>query len=319
MKNKLIMALLVAGLLLGGALVAFPQSVTTLAGLAVAQSSTKWNRLKDMAIGDAQTNGAGLFTPCLFNGVTCDRARGTIAGGQDVAIKSVSGGVTPSDAFANPTNALTAFSLSGVWNGTTWDRFRSASADALAITGIQAAGSMLFNGSSNDRERTASADNLAATGIPAAGNMGFDGTTFDRLISESNTNNTGVTSSGVRYATQLSTWSQTNTPAVATIATTSKAAGGGTVRHVATSISACIAANATAQVPILVHLRDGAAGAGTIIRTWAISAVISESHCVDLAGLNMTGSANTAMTLETAAAPAAGVQATVSFTGYSTP
>jgi hypothetical protein len=275
---------------LGVAMVAYPAAITQLAGLAVAQSTTQWNQLKDFAIGDAQTNGAGLFAPCLFNGVTCDRQRGTIANGALTDISRISGAITPADAFANPTTANTMWSLNGVFNGATWDRARTASADALAATGLAASAGSLFNGSTWDREDSASA-----------------------------TNNTATTSLGVAYSTPLSTWSQTNTPAVTTAATTSKASGGGSVRHVATSITACVAANATAQTPLLIHLRDGATGAGTILRTWAISAVVSESHCVDLSGLNMTGSAATAMTLETAAAPAAGVQATVSFTGYSTP
>jgi hypothetical protein len=243
------------------AMIAYPAAVTQVAGLAVAQSTNQWNQLKDMTVGDAQTTGVGLFAPCLWNGTSCDRQRGSISGGAEVAVKSVSGGVTPADGFTTPTNALTAYSYGA-----------------------------LFNNSTADRQR----------GISAA-------------------NNTATTSIGSSYVSQLSTWSQTNTPAVATAATTSKAAGGGTVRHVATSITWCVAANATAQPPLLIHLRDGATGAGTIIRTWAVSAPVNGTFCEDLSGLNMTGSANTAMTLETAAAPAAAVQATVSFTGYSTP
>jgi len=317
--KKISMILLVGGLLLGTALIVFPQTVTSLAGLAVAQSSTKWNRLKDMAIGDAQSNGAGLFTPCLYNGVTCDRARGTIAGGQDVAVKSVTGGVTPSDTFTNPTNALTVFNLGGLFNGTTWDRVRSASTDALAITGIQTAGQMLFNGTSNDRERTASADNLAATGMPAAGNMGFDSSTWDRLISISNTNNTATTSQGVHYSAPISTWRVIDTDVGATQSSASKAAGGGAVRHVATSVTLC-RGDTVAAVPALIHLRDGATGAGTIIRSWVIGvSTINESKCENLSGLNETGSANTAMTLEFAAAGSATSTSTVTLSGYSTP
>lgn len=89
MKKTLAYAVLIAGLLLGTALVTFPQTVTQLAGLAVAQTATKWNRLKDMASGDAQQSGVGLFAPCLWNGVTCDRARGSIANGQEVDIKRI--------------------------------------------------------------------------------------------------------------------------------------------------------------------------------------------------------------------------------------
>lgn len=321
MMKKLSYTVLIAGLLLGGALVAFPQTVTQLAGLAVAQSTSKWNRLKDAAIGDAQTNGIGLVSPALFNGVTFDRQRGTIAGGADVAIKSVSGGVTPADTFTNPTDALKTFSLSAVFNGanSTWDRLRNASADGLAATGLLGAGQMLFNGSTQDRERTASADNLAATGIPAAGNAGFDGSTWDRTTSISNTNNTATTSQGVRYSTQLSTWSVIDTDVGATQATASRASGGGTVRHVATGVTIC-RGDTVAAVPALIHLRDGATGAGTILRSWVIGvSAVNESRCIDLTGLNMTGSAATAMTLEFAAAGSATSTSTVTLTGYSTP
>lgn len=162
-------------------------------------------------------------------------------------------------------------------------------------------------------------DNAISNEVPRDGNMGFDGSTWDRIISVSSTNNTATTTQGVRYYTPISTWSVTNTPGTGTSASASRAAGGGTVRHVATSVTVCVAANATAQTPLLIHLRDGATGAGTIIRTWAIAAPVTSSQCIDISGLNMTGSANTAMTLETAAAPVSGAQATVTLTGYSTP
>jgi len=244
-------------------MLAYPAAITQLAGLAVAQTTTQWNSLKDMAQGDAQSNGAGLFSPCLWNGTTCDRQRGTIAGGADVAVRSVSGGVTPANNFANPTNALTTFSLGGLFDGTAWDQW----------------------------------------------------------IGASNTNNTAITTQGVAYVTPASTWFQTNTPATNTQATTSKAAGGGTVRHVATSVTWCFATDTAAGAgPFNINLRDGATGAGTIMRTWIVDLpAIENSQCQDLSGLNMTGSANTAMTLEFSAAGGAATVETVSFTGYSTP
>lgn len=61
--------------------IAHPAAISQLAGIAVAQTSTKWNSLKDLAVGDGQQNGVGLFSPCLWNGTSCDRQRGTIAGG----------------------------------------------------------------------------------------------------------------------------------------------------------------------------------------------------------------------------------------------
>lgn len=75
---------------LGVTMLAFPASITQLAGLAVAQSSTQWNSLKDMAQGDGQASGVMLVSPCLWNGTTCDRQRGTIAGGASVSIVTTS-------------------------------------------------------------------------------------------------------------------------------------------------------------------------------------------------------------------------------------
>jgi len=71
---------------LGIAMVAYPASITQLAGLAVAQGTTQWNSLKDMANGDGQTSGVMLQSPCLWNGTNCDRQRGTVAGGALVSI-----------------------------------------------------------------------------------------------------------------------------------------------------------------------------------------------------------------------------------------
>lgn len=255
----------IAGVLtIGLTMVAFPATVTQLAGIAIAQTATKWNNLKDMAAGDSQTSGAGLMTPCLWNGTSCDRQRGSITNGAVTDVSRISGQITPSDTFVNPTTANTMWTLNGLFEGSTgnWTRQRSV------------AGST----------------------------------------------NTGSVAVGIAYNIPLSQWSRTHVPALASQATASIAAGGGTVRHVATTITVCVATNASTQPPLLFHLRDGATGAGTILRTWALSAPAITSRCENISGLNMTGSANTAMTIENAAGGvAAGAQTTVTMTGYSTP
>lgn len=81
MKKTFWFPVLAIILVLGTALAAFPVAIQSVAGLAVAQTSTKWNSLKDLAAGDGQTSGVGLFSPCLWNGTSCDRQRGSIAGG----------------------------------------------------------------------------------------------------------------------------------------------------------------------------------------------------------------------------------------------
>lgn len=73
-------------LLLSTAFIAFPAAIQSIAGLAVAQSTTKWNNVKDMAFGDAITSGVMMVSPCLWNGTSCDRQRGTITGGALVTI-----------------------------------------------------------------------------------------------------------------------------------------------------------------------------------------------------------------------------------------
>lgn len=155
--------------------------------------------------------------------------------------------------------------------------------------------------------------------FPAMAPWGWNGTGYDRIRSISATQLTETTSQGSVFNVPLSTWRVTNTPAVATAATASKAAGGGTVRHVATVVTWCFSTGANAQTPLLIHLRDGATGAGTIIRSWTVAAPVNESKCVDLPGLAEIGTANTAMTLEFAAAGVAASQQTVTLSGFSVP
>lgn len=87
--NKPFGWLLIATVLgFGLTMAAFPAAVTQIAGLAVAQTATQWNNVKDMSTGDAQSSGVMLQSPCLWNGTTCDRQRGTITGGATVSLGS---------------------------------------------------------------------------------------------------------------------------------------------------------------------------------------------------------------------------------------
>lgn len=114
-------------------------------------------------------------------------------------------------------------------------------------------------------------------------------------------------------------WAINHTPAAATQATISQAAGAAGVRNVCTSVSCTICSAGTAQAAALVfNLRDGATGAGTIL--WSQQAVLptNANMTIQLGGLQIAGTAATAMTLETAAAPAATCIASVAMTGYTT-
>lgn len=118
-------------------------------------------------------------------------------------------------------------------------------------------------------------------------------------------------------------WSQTHAPAVNTQATKSQPAGAAGVRHVCTWLTITLANNSTGSVQTLLifNLRDGATGAGTVLAsfTLALPATPGERVVLPLTGLNIVGSAATAMTLESASATAAQTAASISFGGYDTP
>ena len=121
-------AVLVGGAIMLGGVVVGNTAISQLVGLAVAQSSTLWNNVIDAAKGDGQATGILAQAPYLYNGVTFDRARGDIANGMDVDVTRMSGSITPADAYVNPTTANQVWSLSGLFNGTTWDRQDGVSA-----------------------------------------------------------------------------------------------------------------------------------------------------------------------------------------------
>jgi len=151
----------IAGIVLmfGGTQIVYP-AISQLVGLSVAQSSTLWNSVVDAAKGDGLSSGILGQSLYLWNGVTFDRVRGDTTNGMDVDITRMSGSITPSDAYANPTTANQMWSLTGVFNGTTWDRMRSATADASASTGMTAVGNMGFNGTTWDRLRSSITNGL---------------------------------------------------------------------------------------------------------------------------------------------------------------
>ena len=103
---------------------------------------------------------------------------------------------------------------------------------------------------------------------------------------------------------RLLSWSATPAvPATTVQATITKAAGGSGVKHVATAITASYAGGASAisaAAPMVVNLRDGTTGAGTIL--WStqmnVAAAAAASQIVHITGLLIVGTANTAMTLE---------------------
>jgi hypothetical protein len=222
------------------------------------------------------------------------------------------------------------------FNGTTWDRLRSApnNADSLptsTLGNLQTSSvPLLFNGASFDRARGdvngQFIHGVALNGTTIGTNNrpvligGSDGVAVRSLQTAASAILTASTTAGTLAVAPITQWSLTNGPAAGAQATASKAAGGGTVRHVATSIDACIADNTAAAAAIRINLRDGATGAGTIIRQWLLgTSALDASQCFHADGFSIIGSANTAITIEFAAAGAATTLETVNLSGYSVP
>ncbi len=127
-----------------------------------------------------------------------------------------------------------------------------------------------------------------------------DGTTVATIASAANL--TAATGNGFLLADKGPRWIATQVPpAVSLRATASKAAGAAGVRHVVDCVffeaGAITAPVATA---LTVDLRDGATGAGTVLKQWRliVPANATQHITFDRCGLNLIGTAATAMTLE---------------------
>lgn len=164
MKEKwknIIGAVVVSLIVVTGMTVVGRTAISDLAGLAVAQTPTLWKNVKDAAVGDALTEGILASGLELYNGVSFDRARGTIANGLAVDVTRLPGGAqTPADGFANPTTFQGGWSLIGLFNGTTWDRWRGQTVPVQGIT--------LFNSQSSAAANTAVVVTIAATALQSA-------------------------------------------------------------------------------------------------------------------------------------------------------
>lgn len=101
-----------------------------------------------------------------------------------------------------------------------------------------------------------------------------------------------------------SEWTALSAPAAATRASASIAAAGAGIRRVLDSILVSVSC-AAAQAETELQIRDGATGAGTVIWQAGIILPINGTAIIALSDLGIIGSANTAMTLEFVAAPAA--------------
>jgi hypothetical protein len=147
------------------------------------------------------------------------------------------------------------------------------------------------------------ADALAAVTAIQAVSLGmlWNGATFDRLRSVSAANLAAQSGLGAALVAPPGQWSVQHSPAVGAVATISRVAGGAGVRNVCTGFGFGFSSGvAVAAQVMVVNLRDGASGAGAILKSWlfSLAAAIIPPFGIEVAGVEIPGTANTAMTLE---------------------
>ena len=117
-------------------------AITELSGLAVAQTGSLWKNVRDYMVGDNMPDGILAAGMTFYDaaGANADRLRGTIANGILVDVtRSPGSNQTPADAFANPTTFQGVWSLGGIFNGSTWDRWRGQTSQVQGGTLLNAA------------------------------------------------------------------------------------------------------------------------------------------------------------------------------------
>jgi len=143
----------------------------------------------------------------------------------------------------------------------------------------------------------------------------FNGLVWDQLRTASAANLASFSGIGSQISSGPGEWAVNSEPAVTTQATATRAAGGVGVRNVCKSLHFSLAAVA-AQTIISARVRDGVTGAGTILWSQQVIAPAGTVVLIELSGLNIVGSANTAMTFEWSGAPVATNFQTAGGTGY---
>lgn len=228
-------------------------------------------------------------------------------------------------------NNLKVASYNYVFDGANWDRvygynLSSASVSATgngAAPGVMAA--QYFNSGGAGQFAPvpggSMGGNIGNQSVPLAIQFVYawnGGSSWTRVMSGNAANLATQASDGAQMVQGPGEWAINHAPAANTTATISKAAGGAGVRHVCKGFSVSINAVAAIAAPLTVNLRDGATGAGTILWTDRIMAPAGTTARLDRSGLNIVGSANTAMTLEFTAAPGATNFENVNLNGIST-
>lgn len=148
----------------------------------------------------------------------------------------------------------------------------------------------------------------------------YNGANLDRLRSVSAANLAAQSGIGAALTSGVGTNALQHSPAAGAQATISRAAQGAGIRNVCKGVGFGFSSGAAlgAASTVIINLRDGATGAGTILKSWIfdLPAAIIAPFAVELPVNDIPGTANVAMTLESSAA-VAGLRVFVNLQAYS--
>jgi hypothetical protein len=281
-------------------------AATTGAGIAAINfllfDGTNYNRSYAASVATDANNGDRIVpsSAFAFNGATWDRPRNFAGVGDNSTVPGIN------------------YTALGLYNGVGVDRWRTINtAQGTTGTGIAAVNITLFDGVNYNRTYGAIVLTDASNGdrMFPADVCAFNGASFDRIRTNSVAAITATTQPFAIETANPGEWSITAAAGAGNQSTASRAAGAAGVRHVLRSFDFSVSGTAGGSVTI--NVRDGATGAGTILRQYVIDVLIGTSVVWGLSGLNQFGSAATAMTIEQAAG-VANVIVTVNASGYDT-
>lgn len=265
---------------------------------------TNYDRLYS-ANGAANTTGTGLLGSGLmcFDGTNWQRVITATVANASLGVGLLGAGLLLHDA-------------------NNYQRWNTINAETDGISGGHAGqvAIWLYNGTTFDRLRSASSlAGTIGTGLLGVNVLAFDGTNYNRCVSNAAGNIDDTTQPFQLAVAEPGEWTVDSSVAAAGTPSAVKAAGAAGVRHVCRNLSISLANVAvTPSALITFVLRDGASGAGTVKRTWQFVVPPSNTVHIDIAGLNIFGGTATAMTIESAAALPADVSGVASIAGYST-
>lgn len=299
--------------------------------MVVDPTSGTWDRFVTVAGDGVGPRSRPAVLPLVWNGAGWDRLRE--ATGDGLAATGVpAGGTMVFDPTSSTWDRLASVASDGVgnrnrpgvlalvWNGANWDRWKgSIAADNQAATGLGGVSPMVFdNGSGNwDRLINPSGDGIGIRGGPKVSGMLFNASTWDRPRDASAANVAAASGQGVAEVVEPGHWTLHGNDTVNPVSLTRAAVAG--TRHVLRTILAVFGAGSGIAASRFVHLyvRDGASGAGGILWEAFVSVPNAAGSCtiVELSGLSVVGSVNTAMTVEFSAS-FADTYESISATGY---